>query len=282
MNRLTAWIKTVVVGYRRDLTDEQLAGDACALCGDEFTDPGRRADFGWIGLPFRRRAYACKHSCTLDSIQQVEALFRSAIPPRQHVDMWDMEVMDADDEAWAARLAAQPQQRVEIVHAAGTLTTRPLPRAYAERIAAQAQRLGFTAMIDDEVKAAAATANPYASPESRAESARDAIGRFQAWSRLSRALGGNDKQVPTLAEVVDITNSIYPGIDLTADEAQAAIDQAHARLEHPLAVATAVITPDGPGTVIGASAKVLKVTLDDGRTRNYPVAFVKPRDEVAR
>lgn len=209
MNRLTAWIKTVVVGYRRDLTDEQLAGDACALCGDEFGHPDYRVSFGWIDLPFRRRAYA-------------------------------------------------------------------------ERIAAQAQRLGFTAMIDDEVKAAAATANPYASPESRAESARDAIGRFQAWSRLSRALGGNDKQVPTLAEVVDITNSIYPGIDLTAGEAQAAIDLAYARLERPLAVATAVITPDGPGIVIGVSAKVLKVTLEDGRTRDYPVAFVKPRNEDAR
>lgn len=293
MNRLTAWIKTVVVGYRRDLTDAQLAGDACALCGGEFTDPGRRADFGWIGLPFRRRAYACRYACTIDTVDDTTALFRSAIPARQDVWNWylgvddnplttDDDGRDVLDREYAARFDAQSHAVVEIVHADGILTTRPLPQEYAEKIAAQAQWLGFTAMIDDEVKAAAAAANPYASPESRAESARDAIGRFQAWSRLSRALGGNDKQVPALAEVVDITNSICPGIDLTADEAQAAIDQAHARLEHPLAVATAVITPDGPGTVIGASAKVLKVTLDDGRTRNCPMAFVKPRDEDAR
>jgi hypothetical protein len=147
------------------------------------------------------------------------------------------------------------------------------------------KRLGFTAMIDDGVKAVAAAIIPPANPSpvpNRADCARDAIERFQAWSRLSRALGGNDKQVPTLAEVIGITNEIYPGIDLTAGEAQDAIDLAYARLDHPLAVAAAVITPDGPGIVIGINTEVVKVALADGRTRNYPATFVKPRNEAGR
>lgn len=154
MNRLTSWLTTVIVDYRRELTDAQRAGTACALCGEPLDHPDYRVPFGWIGLPPRRRAYACKHSCTLDTVPETEALFRSAIPARQDVSMWDMEAMDADDEAWVARLAAQPKTRVEIVHADGTLTTRPLPVDYAERIAAQAQRLGLTAMIDEDAASA--------------------------------------------------------------------------------------------------------------------------------
>lgn len=158
MNRLTSWIKTVVVGYRGHLTDEQFAGDACAFCGREFFDTEDRR--GWIGIPFRRRAWTCETSCIITAVDDVEALFRSAIPARQRVDFWSLGVMDVPlvsdyygfdtvDKAYVAAVAAQPHHAVEIVHAEGVLTTRPLPWQYAVQIARQAQDLGFTALVPD-------------------------------------------------------------------------------------------------------------------------------------
>lgn len=215
MNRLTSWIKTVIVGYGRHLTAEQLAGDACVLCGHAFSRPEDKASFGWIGLLFRRRAYACRFACTLDTVDGLEELFRSAIPARQNVWLWHLGLDDVPlitapddhdiiDDEYAAQIDSQPKARVEVVRRGGTLTTRPLPLEYAERIAVQAMRLGFTAMIDEDQQAS----------------------RF-----------------PPELEVV---------------------------------------TPHGPGIVIGANAKVVKVTLDDGQTRNYPITFVKPRSEFGR
>jgi hypothetical protein len=285
MNRLRAWIKTVIVGHRVPLTDEQLTGDACTLCGHRFFDSEYRASYGWIGLPFLgRRAWACQTACTITAVDDVEDLFRSAIPARQDIQFWHLGTDDVPlvtddygfdqvDATYVASIATQPHVRVEIIHAGGVLTTRPLPEQYAGHIAVRAQKLGFTAMLADQ----------YADPEQRAAAARDAIDAFQAWGRIDRALGGNTAQVPSLPEVIHITNETHPGIDLTAEEAQAAINQAYARLESdPFTLAQQVVTPDGPGTVTGINTKVAKVMLTDGRTRNYPVTFVQPRNEDER
>jgi hypothetical protein len=152
MNHLTAWFTTVVIGFRRDLTDAQLAGEACALCGEEFVDLDyHRVSFGWIGLPLRRRAYACVTACYLETVDEVSELFRAAIPPRQQVDEWHLGIDDEGylDPELAASLEAQLYAPVVVIHPRGALTTLPLPLEYAERIAAQAQRLGFTASITE-------------------------------------------------------------------------------------------------------------------------------------
>lgn len=159
---ITTWFKTVIVGRRVVLTDAQLAGDECALCGHRFFDTERPVSFGWIGLPLRRRAWACPVECTITAVEDVEALFRSAIPARQDVRFWHLGVDDVPlvtaqdggdtvDEAYTAALAAQPHAPVEIVHGGGVLTTRPLPLKYAGYIAMQARKLGFTAMVRAEV-----------------------------------------------------------------------------------------------------------------------------------
>jgi hypothetical protein len=159
VNRLTAWIKTVIVGHRKHLTDEQLAGDDCALCGRRFLT--YRTSYGWIGLPFLgRRAWACETACTITAVEDIEALFRAAIPAQQRVDFYHLGIDDIQlvtapdgsdmvDEDYVAGIAAQPHVEVEIVHAGGILTTRPLPEQYAGYIAVQAQKLGFTAMISE-------------------------------------------------------------------------------------------------------------------------------------
>jgi hypothetical protein len=161
MNRLTAWIKTVFIGHVKHLTDEQLAGDACALCGHQFFDSEYRASYGWIDLPFLGpRAWACETSCAVTAVDDVDALFRAAIPARQDVQFWHLGVDDVPlvtddygfdqiDEEHVASIAAQPHVCVEIIHAGGILTTRPLPEQYAGYIAVQAQKLGFTAMVDE-------------------------------------------------------------------------------------------------------------------------------------
>jgi hypothetical protein len=155
VNRVKAWIKTVLVGYSRDLNGQQLAGEACALCGQPFFDPEHRADYGWTGLPLRRRAYACEGGCIITVVADVETLFRSAIPDRQDVLFWYLGVddvplltgedgVDTLDEAYTARIAAQPTVRVRIAHPGGVVTTRPLPQDYAQCVAMQAWRLGFS------------------------------------------------------------------------------------------------------------------------------------------
>jgi hypothetical protein len=167
MNRLFTRAAKALGWIHRHPTDAQYAGDACALCGDHFANPDHRVSFGWIGLPFRRRAYACEYACTLDTIDDVEELWRAAIPARQDLWNWHLGVddmqcvtgpdgFDMTDEEYQAAIAGQPHMPVKIVHAGGVLTTRPLPQEYAERIAAQAQRLGFTAMIDKEVESPSA------------------------------------------------------------------------------------------------------------------------------
>lgn len=156
MNRLASWINTVIVGYRRTLTDEQINGAACALCGAPLPTLDDRTDFGWIGLPGRRRAYTCQGACVITAVDEVEALFRAAIPRRQPVWFWHLGVddrplvtaIDGDDqadEAYLTALAAQPHLTVAIDHRNGTLTIRALPAEYAERIRHQAECLGFTA-----------------------------------------------------------------------------------------------------------------------------------------
>lgn len=158
MNRLATWTRTVILGHRRNLTDAQIAGDACALCGRRFYDDADRADFGWIGLPFRRRAYACQASCVIKTVDDTLDLFLSVIPARQRVHFWHLGVDDVPlvsdgdgddtvDRSYAAELGAQPTAAVEIRHGGGVLTTRPLPLEYAEQIAQQAQSLGFAATL---------------------------------------------------------------------------------------------------------------------------------------
>lgn len=156
MNRLTTWARTVLLGHRRTLTDQQLTGHACALCGHPFTDTQPRVSYGWIGLPGRRHAYACPHACTVVTVDDTEDLFRAAIPTRQHVRLHHLGADDVPqitgphgtdtcDQAYLDALDAQPWLTVVIEHPHGTLTTAPLPVTYAEQIVAQAHRLGYTA-----------------------------------------------------------------------------------------------------------------------------------------
>lgn len=153
MNRLFTRAAKALGWIHRHPTDAQENGGACILCGSEFRRPDDdyRRPYGYIGL--RHRVYACKHACTLEVIDDVITLFRSAIPGRQQVWNWHLGVDDGDyhDPEITAWLDAQPHQAVEIVHPGGILTTRPLPEEYAGLIAWQAQRLGFTAMVNEGV-----------------------------------------------------------------------------------------------------------------------------------
>jgi hypothetical protein len=161
MKSLTAWFKTVVIGHRRNLTAGQENGAACVLCGHEFRSAEESASYGWRGpIPGIHRVHACRFACTLEVVDDVEALFRSAIPARQDVWTWHVGVDDNPlttapdggdmfDQAYADALEAGPKRTVEIVHPGGILTTRPIPVVYAEKISEQAMRLGYTAMIDE-------------------------------------------------------------------------------------------------------------------------------------
>lgn len=151
MNRPLTRTAKALGWIRRHPTDAQYAGDACILCGSEFRrlDGDYRRSYGFIGL--RHRVYACAHACTIEVVDDVVDLFRSAIPARQDVWNWHLGIDDGDysDPEITAWLDAQPRQAVKIIHAGGTLTTRPLPEEYAGLIAWQAQRLGFTAMVNE-------------------------------------------------------------------------------------------------------------------------------------
>lgn len=157
MSSLASRIRTAVLGHPRHLTGRQLAGAACVLCGRPFFASEYRASYGWIGLPPRRRAWACEGACTITAVPDVEVLFRSAIPARQAVTFWHLGLDDSPPAAdgggdvsvqeYADALDAEPKQAVEIAHRGGVLTTRPLPQRYAGYIAVQARELGFTATV---------------------------------------------------------------------------------------------------------------------------------------
>lgn len=165
MNRMLARAAKALGWIHRNPTDAQYAGEACILCGDPLRRAGgdyHRRSYGFLGL--RHRVYACETSCILEVIDDVVRLFSDAIPADQPVCLWHLGVddnplttapdrSDMFDQAYADEIDAGPKWTVEIVHGDGVLTTRPIPVRYAERIAAQAMRLGYTAMIDDEVKA---------------------------------------------------------------------------------------------------------------------------------
>jgi hypothetical protein len=137
VNRLTAWAKTVIVGDRRHLTDEQLNGTRCAKCGAEFTASDTPQRYR-VGL---RRLAICDYACILNAVEAVEALFAAKVPDAM---LWLLGLNDDPDPVWFAR-----QQRAEVtVHdGATTVETDLLPLPYAEMIAAQARDLGMAAEI---------------------------------------------------------------------------------------------------------------------------------------
>jgi hypothetical protein len=131
----------------KTLTDEQEDGTACVLCGAEFLWRTDRIAWACLGPPWRHQHFACRYGCTLQTVEDVTDLFRGAIPAKQNVLLYRLGVDDVELQEHADAAATGPRAQVEIVHRHGILTTRPLPDTYADRIAQQAMRLGFTAWI---------------------------------------------------------------------------------------------------------------------------------------
>jgi hypothetical protein len=148
MNRLFEHtIERVFRVKRKTFTDTQENGTACILCGAEFLWSTDRIPWACLRLPWRHQHFACRYGCTLQTVEDVTDLFRSAIPAKQNVLFYRLGVDDIEPQGHADTAAAGPRLQVEIVHHRGILTTRPIPADYADRIAQQAMRLGYTAWI---------------------------------------------------------------------------------------------------------------------------------------
>jgi hypothetical protein len=113
----------------------------CARCGTILYQPDQGARVSRL-----RRQYACDPYCVIDVTGDVLRLFAGRVPDGQY---WHLGTDDIDTQAEADVLDSLPRLTVEIVHPGGILTTRPIPVEYAHRIASQAQRLGYTAMINE-------------------------------------------------------------------------------------------------------------------------------------
>lgn len=119
---------------------------ACTRCGAVLYNP---ADA--VRIQILPRRWACGPSCVIDVVDDVAGLFAARVPG---ASLWHLGSDDIDGQDEADTLDALPHATVEIVHADGVLKTRPLPVEYAHRIASQASRLGFTAMLDEPERVA--------------------------------------------------------------------------------------------------------------------------------
>jgi hypothetical protein len=161
MNRLIEHaIERVLRVKAKTLTDTQEAGSACVVCGREFLTPADRAPWACLGVSWRHRHYACTGACFIEVVDDVTHLFSSTVPHGRPVWLYRLGIDDTPlitapdgsdmvDEAHLAAHDAQPKQAVTILHGRGAINTRPLPADYARRIAEQAMRLGYTAMINE-------------------------------------------------------------------------------------------------------------------------------------
>lgn len=130
---------------RRTPTARPWTETPCARCGAILYEP---ADATRAGRLHRR--YACGPYCVIDVTGDVYDLFATRLPDAQY---WHLGSDDIDTQDEADALDTLPRLTVEIRHPGGILATRPLPVEYAHRIASQAMRLGYTAMIDEGASA---------------------------------------------------------------------------------------------------------------------------------